>query len=268
MPLEYLVAGKRVRLGIDDRSLEATLRVLYPPYEVPARSAPGHADLQVRTENGTWIVQEGPFSHRCLTTIEVAEVVEFALTRAFQRCISAAAQVHAAGVIVGPGAVLLVGPEGAGKTSLAFHLSRAGRAVLTDDVTVILSSGRAQGLKRLFKVDPEVLQEAGVPLESTCLWHAGATAAWYDPTVAGGWAEEALVRAVALLDRQPGARPEVRPLGRADALNYLFHSRFATGVRGPDALEALASATQAALPLRLTFGSASAGADTLQQALA
>jgi hypothetical protein len=258
-----------VRARVEDPALVTPLRFLFPDYEVPAEAAASDdAVVVVRRSGAAWTVADGRAIHACATSTEVAEAVEFALTEAFLRLFAEAVQVHAAGVVLHRGATLLIGEPGAGKTSLAFWFSRRGCPVLGDDVAILVPGGRARAFKRLFKVDPWLIGEAGLSLDRTRLWEPGASSAWYDPTDGGGWADEAPVGAVALIERIPGAPERLATVPRSEALRAVLANRFATGTRGAPAFEILADAVRGAQTLRLSFDSAARGAELLATTLA
>ncbi|HEX9580536.1 MAG TPA: hypothetical protein VF970_05465 [Gemmatimonadales bacterium] len=244
-----------------------SLRLLFPAYEVAP--APGSAvAISVKRSDGGWRVGvKGAPPHGCATVIEVAEAVEFSLTHAFLRLNQEAVQVHASGAVFRGGAMLLLGGEGSGKTSLAFWLSRTGHRVLADDVTIVAPGGRALAFKRLFKVDPAVLADAGVPVESTRLWEPAATTAWYDPDEGGGWADEARVTSVAILRREARGMARARSVSRAAALNALLHSLLATGAARAAAFEVLAQAVREAVTFELHFPGAAAAVKVLETIL-
>ena len=263
--LAYETGGAPVQLLVGDRDLVPSLKLLFPQYKAsPLGAAPGRPAMTVERSDRGWIVAESGVRHDCRTVIEVAEAIEFALTQAFLGRLPAVAQAHAAAAVFPRGAVLLLGGEGAGKTSLAFCLSRLGHPVLGDDVTLVVPGGRARAFKRLFKVDPAVLMEAGVPPESTRLWEPEATTAWYDPAESGGWAEEAPVAAVGILRRAAGTAARVRPVSRSTTLNALMHSLLPTGAHGPAAFDILATALRDAVTFELDFADAATGVRALE----
>jgi hypothetical protein len=264
--LAYDVSGVPVRVRVEDPALVTPLRLLFPPYEVAARASTDSAMVIVRPSGSRWAVADGTATNFCETSTEVAEAVEFALTQVFLRMLRDAAHVHAAGVVLSGGGALLVGPEGAGKTSLAFWLSHNGHPVLGDDVALVAPGGRVRAFKRLFKVDPRQLAEAGVPIERTRLWEAGALAAWYDPADSGGWANESGIAHLAFLHRAPGP-PRLRSVRRAEALQDLLGNMLSTGARGTAAFEILVDLVRGASALRIEFDSAAHGARLLEESL-
>jgi hypothetical protein len=264
--LAYRVNGSSLCLRVEDHALLAPLRSLFPSYEVPDSGAP--ADLPavtVRRAGTAWSVTDRGGTCRCATSIEVAEAVEYALTQAFLALVPDAVHLHAAAVLQGDGATVLVGGEGSGKTSLAFWLSRRGHPVLGDDVALVRAGSRVDAFKRLFKVDPAVLLEAALPVEHTRLWEPGASTAWYDPSDGAGWANDARIASLVLLERGAGRGERLRPLRRSEALSTVLSHLLATGVHGSAAFASLADAVRGADVARLSFASAARGALLLEE---
>lgn len=262
--LAYCVNGSSLCVRVEDHALVSPLRFLFPSYEVPGSGAlAGAPTVTVRRTGTVWTVTDGAGAYPCLTSIEVAEAVEYALTQAFLGLVTDAVHLHAAGVLLGEGATLLVGAEGAGKTSLAFWLNRRGHPVLGDDVALVRAGGHVDAFKRLFKVDPAVLAEAGVTVEQTRLWEPGASTAWYDPSDGAGWADKAKIASVVLLERGAGRGERLAPLRRSEAVTLLMRHLLSTGLHGSAAFEVLADAVHGADVATLSFSSAARGASLL-----
>ena len=172
---------------------------------------------------------------------------------------------HGAGAAVSGGAVLALGTSGAGKSSLALAWSRAGHALLSDDILLVDEAGRVSGVPRLVKGARTLLRAHGVEEDDTVAPDPGASALWWDPAAHGaGWARAWLPPlAVARVHHRSGPGTEVERIGPAEGLRVLLDGVMGEGLRPEEGLERLATIAERALFLDVRFGSAEDAARTL-----
>lgn len=264
LALRYALCDRPVELVTDDPALAEPLRRLFPAY-VTNGAAPANPDVAIRRAGDGYRVAIGSGTPTlCRTVVEVMEVSEFALCEALLTSCRRYIHVHAAGAIMHGGAVLALGRAGAGKSSLAVAWSRRGHAALGDDIVLLDVEGRALAFRRLFKVHPALLQRVDVDLDNTPFWVPGSTDAWYDPSVSGGWVDEARIRALVLARYRTGRPLAITEASSADALNALVHSVLPSGVRRRAAFDTLCRVVAGVRAWEVTFGDVVAAAQALE----
>ena len=170
-------------------------------------------------------VADGRSVTGCSTWFELAATLEFVLARALVRHAGAAAQIHGAGVSVRGEGLLLVGPSGRGKSSLAIQLAREGYPLISDDFLFVHGGGRVGGVRRYAKLDLAALSALGIDPESTVHWHPSAGEAWIDPEGLSGWVREpSPVRWILFLGPSR-SRDALRAVPAARVLELLLESR-------------------------------------------
>jgi hypothetical protein len=135
--------------------------------------------------------------------------------------------IHAACVAREGSAILLAGPPGAGKTTLAWACARAGWTYLSDDSTFLLRGAGPRDVigkpyQARFMGDAAALfpELAAVP---PTVDTSGQTRLEIVPETAGvRAAARAVVQSVIFLRRRPGAPPAIAPLDRAEAYHRLM----------------------------------------------
>jgi hypothetical protein len=258
-----------VSVEVPSEALGRAVTELFPDYrrseEDPHASAP-RLTIRESTEGFTL---EGDGTHGddpSMTTTDREELlaaVEGALARMLLRQSPGAVQLHAAGAVVPEGAVLALGPAGAGKSSVALAWSAAGIPLLGDDILFLDAAGRAGGFRRLVKAEAERLLEHGYAPERTPHWSPRVTECWFDPRVAGGWSTGfRRVRTLAFLERG-GAGESVLELERPEALALLLDHVTGGDAPADVALDILLSLLDGALPVRLSFDSSARAAGLL-----
>lgn len=172
---------------------------------------------------------------------------------------------HAAVLECGAGTVLLLGPPGAGKTTLASALVRRGFRIAADDVALLDNSGRLTGLLLPFTV-----KEGAWPMLSPD-WPALATEPIYrrpdgirvrylqNFEFAGVRPQR--IKLVVLLDRRAGAATSVSSIGCITALQALIAEGDARDERlSPAGFRSLVTALKDANCFRLTYSDLAEGA--------
>jgi hypothetical protein len=143
---------------------------------------------------------------------------------------------HAAGVVLDGRAVLVMGPAGAGKSSLAAALLRAGGELLSDDVVALRLSGDAlvahagSVALQLRAAEDERLSDE----ERAALGRPAGSAEEKRRYVSGEAPDAAPLGCVFLLEREPRG-PAVERLGAVDPFE-LIASTFNLSVRTPERL--------------------------------
>lgn len=252
-----------------DPEVFALLPTLLPEYWAPmsrlaAPPGTGTTPTRVRVD----VVAEGDRYHvvENQTVVErprwddLPGTLEFVLARSLIRDSGAEALLHGAGLSIGGEGLLLVGPSGRGKSSLAIQLAGLGHPLITDDFLLIHEGGRVEGARRHAKLDTQTLDSLNIDPESTVHWHTGAGEAWIDPEELGGWARQPLVvRWLVFLgpDRSTDA---LQRISEARAIELLLESRapdrggrslkvLTELLEGSEALELSASSHASALSL-------------------
>lgn len=190
------------------------------------------------------VVRNGRTLHASRRVADVVDVLELDLLWQVA-AMTEALPLHAAGVVLpgAPGALLLVGSSGAGKSSLVLELLARGARVLGDDHVFVwpdmAAPMTATGLPRAVRAD-------GQPEQALAL----------DAVIA-----RAPVGRVVLLDRPRRAGATLEPLSGATAVTALLpHVRRAAR---PTDLQALAALVGAAPVARLACEGVAAAADAL-----
>ncbi len=136
-------------------------------------------------------------------------------------------QLHASGVDVDGEALLLVGPSGSGKSSLALSLLLKGWECLSDEVILITpGENRALPLPRSFHVDSRTLglfPELAVKVnEAVCIDSSGKMR--FDPAVIrSGWVARSSVSAWLVFPcYKPGNCNDLIPVGETEAMTLLI----------------------------------------------
>jgi hypothetical protein len=147
---------------------------------------------------------------------------------------------HAAGVMIGDTAALLLGPGGSGKSTLALQAAREGLPVLSDDVVYLQRrpEPRVWGFPRPIHLLPEADAAPGPSLR----FRAGR---WKERITHASLGAVLHARSAALFVLEPGETADVQPLTLPDAAARIGAAlepgfdRFAAEV--PEALRAVAT---------------------------
>jgi hypothetical protein len=166
---------------------------------------------------------------------------------------TAGVRLHASAVATGAGAIVMPGAMGAGKTTLAAGLVRAGAAYLTDEVVAFAPDGRV-------RTYPKPLSLGEPPASLAGLWSPSPAAARYlgatglVPASAVGAIAPAPVPLVAVVLPQyvAGAETDITPLTAADALAAVGAHTFHLGA--PGTLARLAALLDGVPVVRLSSG--------------
>ena len=129
---------------------------------------------------------------------------------------------HAATVVGPDGARAIVGPQGAGKSTLAAALGRRGFAVFGDDVIAVRQQGEVATVapaSGVFKVTPRTLAALALSPEGLRPVGGPVDKLYLPNRIAGG--EAADLREVVVIGTDPAAEPALRPLTGFEALTAL-----------------------------------------------
>lgn len=140
----------------DDTPLAHVARAIIAPYP-PAQSAELHYELRSTqlSRNGTAIEIEDPR--------DVVPAFELDLYREIVARAPPGWLLHAAAIDVDGHALVLCGPSGAGKTTLAMALAARGYRLLTEEIVWLGRDGSVRGLPRSLHVIADSLQRARLP---------------------------------------------------------------------------------------------------------
>jgi hypothetical protein len=255
--IDFVVSGVRHLVEVPDAATGDAVRSMFPAYAAgPVSSAPRDAALRVERTESAWLITSAVQSDPVVSATFNAFVddCEYCLTEIFLQGCADVVQLHASGWATDAGAVLVLGPSGAGKSSLATQANLNGLAAFGDDLVLIGDDRKAAPFKRLFKSDPELLRRLGWDPAGTVFWDPESEEAWFDPARAGGWAEPASVRTVAVVRFGAGEPLAVEERSAADGLSLLVHSCFETGLGKAEAFSRLTGLVEGASVLEVRFG--------------
>jgi len=209
-PAAVATAGSGIEIRLEtattpSSSMSCAIEVQGSRLRVTGADFEGSADAIAR--RGACAVPTRLFDHPELLAAELLDpILLFLLTRCDRT------PVHAAGIVVDRTAILLSGPSGTGKSSLAYAAAQCGVPILSDDtVYVQLEPGfRVWGLPRAIHLLP---QDAPPGLHPIRIRGGRSKAA---VTVGDNSAQACADRAVLVL-LEPGSRPSLTPVAVDDA---------------------------------------------------
>ncbi len=212
--------------------------------EHPVEPTPtgGSGRFRVRSSRGEWTMED-PESALSRFDVTLGELLLEAMVGT-----GTVHPLHAGGVVGANGALLLVGPGGAGKSTVTAALALEGYPVLGDDVVLLCTkSGRVRSFRRHMKLIPPAPELLGLPCP-----HGPGETLWEDvsyllPEELGSrWAEPAAARHVVLLRFEPDAPSNLFPVqpGRAfqNLLPQLLYTEPGTATTFADLADTLAHA--------------------------
>ena len=227
----------------------------------------GPADLVLRGETGDYEIQipggvwSAPGLADILTRLELC-IAEELVRR------SGLVALHAGGVTVPRGALLIAGESGSGKSTLTAGLAHRGYPVLGDDAVLLAPDGFVQPLKRRLKVEEPARTLLGLPEAEGPLASIWPEASFYDPEALGSrWADPSPVHAVVLPERGGHRTPVLTELGAVEALGEVLGQVLLEEQVSRDAFEAAAAAVGETRCYRLSYGDGPAAVATLAAAL-
>lgn len=246
------------------------LAPLLPSSAIPIDPVGSLGYRAVLADHGAYdVLEEGDHLATLPTAADVADAIYVrAHRRAFERASLAGwVRVHAATLDLDGARVLLVGPSGTGKTTLALRLLLDGVAVLGDE-SVLLRPGASAAVPRPFHVKAatwDVL--ADLPVAYDELPRAAEVAVLDPARVAPAVVPRvAAVDHVVLLERT-GAPAAAQPASSAEVVEALARDAFVVTEPTGRLLATLVAAVGGARRWRLTIGDPSATVGELRGAL-
>lgn len=239
----------RFSLSADSRDLESGLASLYPALH----AKPGTASVawetrrihDPRKKSLTYgYYEDGDAIFETEDIHELFDNLEWRITTRILQSLGHLVQVHASGLVAGGKALLLVGPSGAGKTSLALSLVMRGWKCLSDEVILVEPMGKkVWPLPRSFHVDaktlglfPELtLKDAG----RVFLDDSGKRR--FDPSfILNDWVAKPSAPAwIVFPNHSSGNRRGLIPLGETEALTLLLGQAINLVSQGSTGLDTL-----------------------------
>jgi hypothetical protein len=251
--LQLRILGHKLTLGTDDDSMRDALEQLWEPF-IDAEGCAGNPTIEVLTAHGWELhvtgsepkLESGPW--RLLIEARNA-IVEAAIERT-----SGILDLHAAVVVRGGSALLLVGAPYAGKTSLALELVKKGWSYFSDDVAPIhVRSKKVVPFPKPLGIKMRTWSDYWAFWKRPPPWVPDEEEAFLVPgPPAPSNVADATIDHIVMLRFQLGAAPELAPLssGRTAAM-------CADQVRGLDErkLKAISEICRRADTAFLTYGS-------------
>lgn len=239
--------GERLTLRCQDPGLGRFLAAFLAAF--PPAAAAG-TTLHVVEVGGSWAAyRDGARSVWAPTVAEMARSLVWLLNALALDAPARDVHVHAAAVSLGGQAVVIPGPSGAGKTTLALALAMAGWTYLSDEVAAIGAGGDVVSPYPR----PLALEAGSWALFPgvEALWPPDVPALVTDlrlvlPASLGGGEPPAPAPPVAFVFPEvvAGASTSLAPLPRAEALERLVAATFNLRDRGREGLGALAAAVR------------------------
>lgn len=246
------------------RELEAGLASLYPALS----SAPGKcsAEWSVESRKGRkktarsyLSYEDGNLIHQTQSIEDALDYLEWRITTRILQNLKQFIQIHAAGVERGGKALLLVGPSGSGKSSLALCLLRRGWKCMSDEV-VLLDAGCGSVLPfpRSFHADFSAMKifHDLVAKQGDTAFRDSSGKMRLDPSFAlEDWvAEPSPPGWIVFPDYQPGHSGEIEPVGETEALSLMLSQAINLAEHGKRGLDALMELVRSLQCFRLTTG--------------
>jgi hypothetical protein len=202
------------------------------------------------TEHGFTLLWDGIAVGSATTVSELPDLLMASVNRLAVASLSRLTAIHAA-VVAGPnGAVLLAGPSGVGKSTLATRLVRAGFEYLGDEVAAIANG---QAVVWSYPKPVSLRRDVGVTLIGPAGWAPASTSRLVGPATIGATNSQAApLLATLVLERGPGPACKLERLAPIDAAARLLANTFP----GPHAGRGLAAVAHVSLDFpafRLTF---------------
>lgn len=260
-----------------DGRLEAVLELIFVGWCLVPVTAGGAMDAEIRIaqESGRWTCSapwgEAPVSYGDPVSAACQLIAD--LYRAEALADRAAFCLHAAGVLIGGGAVLLAGDYRAGKSVVSVACAAAGHRVYSDDIVPLGPDGRtaiAPGLAiRLRLPLPDGLEAATRAFVAAHRAVAGKRYLYLRPPAdrLARRGESAPVRAIVALERREDGPARLHALSRADALAHAIRRNFARQVPAGRILEVFGALVEDIPLMRLRYRSAEEAVWMLERAL-
>ena len=180
-----------------------------------------------------------------------------------------------ADIIVGDGLVVFPSTHATGKSLLTTALAHAGMRVFADDQLPIVpgrpTTAVAPGfLPRLRRPLPDDLKP---DLTDFIRAHPGPMSQQFryvdlDDVVLAPLGERAPIKALVLLNREPGAKPKIEPVSEAAVLKACVLQSFGRTLGALEVLDHLHAMTQGVTCVKLTYATASEATALLQETFA
>lgn len=248
--------GATVRVGVEVTAAAAAVSVLFPDYRVPPGSEPPDLVLASLGERG-YSVRSKREHLGAPTLSEAVGLLEQVLTRELAASLPGFGVLHGAAVGATGGAVLIPGPGGAGKSTLAAGLAARGCPLLGDDVVLLdLERGVLYPFKRLVKLDDRATGILRVPPRSGPLRSLWPERSLFHPRDLGSsWAPPSSLSAV-ILPRRDDAHsgdPVLRPVSGGEAVKEILEQVLLVERVGSEEFLATADAVASARLAELRF---------------
>ncbi|MDT8370300.1 MAG: hypothetical protein RQ745_13920 [Longimicrobiales bacterium] len=193
-----------------------SIAALYPSGRVLEGNSPPEIDLVVETDRLVIHEPSTGVRHRCASRGRLMARLEFLVNaRILAGVVDDRAPIHAAGLVSGDAALLVLGGSGAGKSTLALAWSRAGHPILGDDVVLLDSEGWVHPHPRPIKVERVQLADFGIDPEETLEHDPEMSEVWVDPAAAGGWSGPTRLGVIVIARY----RPDAPPAGAVEAMD-------------------------------------------------
>ncbi|MDA8105720.1 MAG: hypothetical protein M0Z71_10105 [Nitrospiraceae bacterium] len=228
----YEIHNFRFSLATDCEELKSGLGLLYPAMAAKSGICSAGWTVQCFWNHGRGVRAYRIYEADTLIfetddTVQLWDNLEWAIMARILQNTRHLIQLHASGVDVDGQAILLVGPSGSGKSSLALGMLLQGWKCLSDEVILIEpGENRAVPLPRSFHVDSRALglfPDLAVKLnEAVCMEGRGKMR--FDPAlIRNGWVARSSVPAWLVFPcYKSGNRNDLIPVGETEAMTLLI----------------------------------------------
>jgi len=190
--------------------------------------APAHQFGIERAENEFVLSFDDRPVFRSQSAEDACSELEWTITNAALDQLGQYLQLHAGGIVINNGALLLVGDHGLGKTSLVTALVLAGGRPLSDDIILIdPGSQQLRPFPRAFKMcafHTLALPELSEHFEPVDFSRIDSIRVNPESTFGGCFAREANCELIVFLQDPRRDAPQLLPIGQADAFERLLQA--------------------------------------------
>lgn len=248
--------GRPVRVRVDAEEATDAVGALFPDYRIDPGSGAPDLVLAVLDDRGYSV--RGRQEHLGTPTLpEAVSLLEQLLTRELARSLEGVRVIHGAAVATPTGTLLIPGPGGAGKSTLATGLAGRGCPLLGDDVVLLSLDDRLiHPFKRLLRIDDRAAAIFRLTPPPGALRVLFPGRSFFHPRDLGStWARPSRLAAVVLPRRRDDhrGRPALTDVSGGAAVKEILEQVLLVERVGPEEFRATADALAGARLSELRF---------------